>query len=282
MKKESLRTRFIREMEIRNYSSRTIKSYVATLAVIAGFYHQSPDKLSVDQIKKYLHYCKQDLGRSVSTINQTISALKILFEDVLRIPWENIRIKRPRRNKHLPDILSKEEIFKMIRITKNIKHKAILALLYSSGIRRQELLDLKIDDIDSKRMMIRIQNGKGNKSRNVPLSINSLKILRKYYSYCHPEKYLFEGYNQGVAYSATSLNNIVRKTAQKAGVTKHIHTHSLRHTFATHLLEKGVNLKVIQKLLGHSSMRTTALYLHLAKIDFNKFKNPFDEFEQTI
>ncbi len=269
-------------METRNYSPQTVKVYVAMLANIARYYHQSPEGLSVDQIKKYLHYCKTERGLSVSTINQTISALKILFQDILDRPWGDIRIKRPRKTNYLPDILSREEIFQMISITSNIKHKAILALLYSTGIRRQELLDLKISDIDSKRMLIRVRHSKGNKSRDALLSENTLKILRKYYSFYQPKQYLFESYRPGISYSAESVNKVVGKAAQKAGITKNIHAHSLRHTFATHLLEQGTNLKVIQMLMGHSSMRTTAIYLHLAKTDFNNVKNPFDQFEQSI
>ena len=269
-------------MEIRNYSPRSIKTYVSMLAGIAGYYHQSPEKLSVEQIKKYLQYCKQDLGRSVSTINQTISALKILFKDVLGIPWGDIRIKRPKKNRYMPDILSREEVSDMIRLTNNFKHKAILTVLYSSGMRREELLNLKITDIDSNRMLIRIRNGKGNKSRDTLLSKNALLFLRKYYVEYRPEMYLFESWEKGAPYSGSSVINIVRKAAKLAAITKHIYPHSLRHAFATHLLEQGTNLKIIQKLLGHGSLRSTSVYLHLAKTDFKNVKNPFDELQNPV
>ena len=163
-------------METRNYSPRSVKSYVCMLANAAKYYHRSPDELTVEEIKKYLHYCAQDRGLSVSTINQTISSFKILFQDVLGKPWEEIKIKRPRKNKHLPDILSKEEIGNMIRLTANQKHKVIIAVLYSSGVRREELLNLKIRDIDSNRMLIRVRNGKGNKSRDTPVSYTHLTL----------------------------------------------------------------------------------------------------------
>ena len=252
------------------------------LVNIARYYNQSPEGLSVDQIKKYLHYCKTERGLSVSTINQTISALKILFQDILDRSWGDIRIKRPRKTKYLPDILSKEEIFQMIQLTTNLKHKAILAVLYSTGIRRQELLGLMINDIDSKRKLIRVRHSKGNKSRDALLSENTLRILRKYYSYYQPKQYLFESYRPGIPYSAESVTKVVGRAARKAGITKNIHAHSLRHTFATHLLEQGTNLRVIQKLMGHSSMKTTAIYLHLAKTDFNNVKNPFDELQNPV
>ena len=176
-------------MEIRNYSPRTISTYVRMLAAASKYSHQSPDKITIEQLKSYLHYCTKERGLSVSTINQTINAFRILFQDVLGISWETIKIKRPRKNKHLPIILSKEEVSKMIEVTVNIKHKAIIAILYSSGIRREELLNLQPSDIDSNRMLIRIRNGKGNKTRETLLAHNTLDILREYYRRYHPYKY---------------------------------------------------------------------------------------------
>lgn len=267
-------------MHIRNYSPRTIKSYVSMLACIAKFHNQSPDQLSSEQIKSYLYHIKEIKGYSVATINQTISALKILFKDVCGLKWDkDIMIKRPRGNRFLPDILSQEEILKMIRITVNVKHKAILTVLYSSGLRREELLNLRLSDIDSNRMVIRVRHGKGNKSRDAILSPNALKILREYYAHTwpKPKEYLFESYKPGIQYSASSVLKIVKRAAKKASVTKRVYIHSLRHAFATHLLEHGTNLKVIQMLLGHTSLRSTAIYLHLAKIDPNTVVSPFDQ-----
>ena len=274
--------RFIREMEIRNYSPRTISCYVSMLANAAKYFHLSPDILTIEQIKDYLQYCTKERGLSVSTINQTINAFRILFQDVLGMDWEKIKIKRPRKNKHLPDILSKEEIAKMLRSTINSKHKAIIAVLYSSGIRRAEFINLKISDIDSDRMLIRVRNGKGNKSRDTLLAHSTLELLRTYYCQYHPKEYLFESFRPGVVYSASSIKKVVQRAAQRAGVTKHICIHSLRHTFATHLLEQGVNLKVIQKLLGHTSMHSTAIYLHLAKVDFKNVQSPIDQIQETF
>ncbi|MEQ8470375.1 MAG: tyrosine-type recombinase/integrase [Marinoscillum sp.] len=184
----------------------------------------------------------------------------------------------PRREYQIPEVLTKEEIFKMVEFTSNPKHKAIMALLYSSGMRRDELINLQIKDIDSKRMVIRINLGKGNKSRDVLLSSNALKLLRQYYKVHFPKpiKYVFEGGGKpGKPYSASSINNIIKKAAKKAGVKKDVHTHTLRHSFATHMLEQGANLKLIQRLMGHQSLRSTMVYLHLAKID-PSVKSPFD------
>jgi integrase/recombinase XerD len=274
--------RFIREMEIRNYSPRTIRCYVSLLAIAAKYFHFSPDKLTTEQIKNYLQYCIKQRGFSVSTINQIISAFRILFQDVLGKPWEKIKIKRPRKNRHLPDILSREEISKMIQLTANLKHKVIIAVLYSSGLRREELLNLKIRDIDSDCMLIRVRNGKGNKSRDTLLAQNTLELLRSYYRFYHPSEYLFESYRSGTAYSGSSVIKVVQRASQRANITKHIYPHSLRHTFATHLLEQGTNLKVIQKLLGHASLRSTMIYLHLARTDYNNVKSPFDHTMETV
>ena len=243
-------------------------------------YNLSPEEITIEQVKKYLYYCKEERGLSNSFINQAISAVKILRQDVLGLDWDKgIRIKRPRRNHHLPDILSKQEIAALIDVTPNPKHKAVIALLYSTGMRREELVNLRLCDVDSDRMVVRITNGKGNKSRDTLLAVKTLKLLRNYYthSYPKPTKYVFEGRGRSEKpYSATSVEKIVKRAAGKAGIKKNIHPHSLRHAFATHMLEQGANLKLIQKLLGHSSLSSTMVYLHLAAID-PSVKSPFDQ-----
>ena len=243
-------------------------------------YGLSPEDITAEQVKQYLYYCKEERGLSNSFINQLISAVKILKQDVLGLNWEEgIKIKRPRRNHHLPDILSKQQIAEMIALTPNPKHKAIIALLYSTGMRRDELLNLKLCDIDSNRMVIRITNGKGNKSRDTLLAEKTLLLLRDYYIHSHPKPitYVFEGGGKpGQSYSGSSVRKIVQRAAARAGIKKTIFPHSLRHAFATHMLEQGANLKLIQKLLGHSSLRSTMVYLHLAAID-PSVKSPFDQ-----
>lgn len=230
-------------------------------------------------MKEYLYDARHRRGLSNSFVNQTISAVKILHQDVLGRKWDDqIKVKRPRRELPIPEILSKQEILQMIEVTSNFKHKSIMALLYSTGMRRDELIHLKLKDIDSTRMVIRINLGKGNRSRDALLAENTLQLLRTYYQrfYPKPLQYVFEaGGKPGQPYSASSVGHIVKKAAQKAGITKKVHPHSLRHAFATHLLEQGANLKVIQKLLGHSSLRSTMVYLHLARID-PSVKSPFD------
>jgi len=250
------------------------------LVQLSKYYGLSPEKVTMVQLKEYLYHCKEKRGLSVSFINQTISALKILRQDVVGLEWDKeLRIKRPRRHHHLPDILSKLEVNKLIEVTSNPKHKAVIALLYSTGMRMGELLHLRVYDIDSTRMVIRILNGKGNKSRDTLLAERTLKLLREYYSSVYPKPitYVFEGRGKsGQPYSATSVQKVVKRATVKAGIKKTISPHSLRHAFATHMLEQGTNLKLIQKLLGHGSMRSTMIYLHLATID-PTVKSPFDQ-----
>ncbi len=271
--------RFVRELQFRNYSPRTVTSYLTTLVKLSRHYSLSPEVITINQVKKYLYYCKEERGLSNSFINQVISAVKILRQDVLGLNWdEGIKIKRPRRNHHLPDILSKQEITTLIDVTPSPKHKAVIGVLYSTGMRKGELLNLRLCDVDSDRMVVRVSNGKGNKARDTLLAVKALKLLRNYYAHVHPKptKYVFEGWKPGQPYSATSVGKIIKRAVARAGVKKDIYPHSLRHAFATHMLEQGANLKLIQKLLGHGSLSSTMVYLHLAAID-PSVKSPFDQ-----
>lgn len=247
---------------------------------LSRHFGKSPELITVEEFKKYLYFSKEQCGLSNSFVNQTISALKILRQDVLGMPWDTgIKIKRPRPDHPMPDILSRDEVFRLIAAPTNIKHQAILAMLYSTGMRREELINLKLTDIDSSRMVIRINFGKGNKSRDALLAVKTLILLREYYRIFRPKPqvYVFEsGSNPGQPYSPTSISKIVQRAAEYEGITKKVHPHSLRHAFATHMLERGTNLKVIQKLLGHSSLSSTMIYVHLAAID-PSIKSPFDD-----
>lgn len=271
--------RFVRELTFRNYSPRTIRSYLAMLVSLSKHFGKSPEAVTTEELKAYLYEASHRRGRSTAFINQTLSALKILYKDVLDVSWdEQLNVKRPRREHRLPVVLAKQEILRMISVTSNYKHKAIIALLYSSGIRREELLHLQLTDIDSKRMLTRITLGKGNKSREVLLAENTLKLLREYYQrfYPKPAQYVFEAGGQpGHPYSASSVGKIIKQAAKKAGIKKKVTAHTLRHSFATHMLEQGANLKLIQRLLGHTSLRSTMVYLHLTKMD-PSVKSPFD------
>lgn len=274
----SLRTRYLQEMQRRNYSPRTIKTYVSCLKSLSIYYNQSPDTISINQVKEYLHHIIVKNQASTSLVNQTISAVKILHQGVLGLEWNTIKLIRPRREKRLPIILSRQEISQILEVTTNIKHKSILTLAYSSGLRMSELLNLKIQDIDSNRMQIRVCLGKGKKDRHTVLSKTTLDLLRKYYKLYRPKHWLFEGFspNKYKQYSSTSVQKILKKACKKAGITKHIYLHCLRHSFATHLLEQGVSIQIIQHLLGHSNPKTTCIYLHVQQYSLDKIQSPLD------
>jgi integrase/recombinase XerD len=252
------------ELRIRNYSERTVRSYITSISQLSIFYKTSPDKITKDQVKNYAYHLIHSKNASVSRINQLISAWKILQIDVLGNPWEDFQLKRPRREKTIPDILSPKESLLLVNCPRNLKHKMILKLAYSTGLRRAELLSLQLKDIDSARCVVRIIKGKGNKSREVPVPQQLIEELRQYYKSFQPKTYLFEGYKPGKPYSPTSIEKIVKNAAARAGIKKNMYPHILRHSFATHMLEKGVNLKRLQIMLGHNSMKTTSVYLHLA------------------
>jgi site-specific recombinase XerD len=240
----------------------------------------SLDVITVPQFKDYLHGRIVNEKISVSTINQLISAFKILQVDVLGREWEQFRIKRPRREKKLPVVLSVEEVRKLIAVTSNIKHRALIALAYSSGLRRQEAQMIKPADIDSARMQVRIVQGKGMKDRYSLLSRKALELLRVYYKSERPKIFLFEAKGRkGTHLSNTTLCNIVQQNALKAGIKKKISFHTLRHCFATHLLEKGINIRMIQNFMGHVSIKTTSIYLHLVNTAPSSVQSPLDSMD---
>jgi integrase/recombinase XerD len=255
-----------REMRIRNYSERTIRSYLSSIEKLSRYYKLPPGKITPGQLKAYLYHLINDEHCSVSLVNQIISAYKILWEDVFHRKWEEIKIKRPRKEHKLPEILSREEALKLINTPTNLKHGCLLTLMYVTGMRRNEVLQLTMGNIDRSRKVIRV-NGKGNKQRDIPISESLLSLLTTYYKMYRPVHFLFEGWVPGKKYSESSIDSIVKVNAQKAGIKKNIYPHCLRHSYATHMLECGVNLKRVQLLLGHNSMKTTSGYLHLAHID---------------
>jgi site-specific recombinase XerD len=213
--------------------------------------------------------------KSNSYINQAVNAIKFYYEVVLGMPNRFYEIERPRREYKLPKVISKEEVLAIINNTKNIKHRCIVELLYGSGLRRSELLNLKIEDVDSNRMLLQVRASKGKKDRQTLLSQTALLDLRLYYKEWRPKQYLFEGPNNK-RYSGESVLKIVKEAACRACLRTRITPHVLRHSFATHLLESGVDLRQIQVLLGHSSTKTTEIYTHVATTTFRLIKNPLD------
>ncbi len=265
--------KFLEKLELKRYSLNTCKTYISQFEKFINHY---PDQeivtLSEQEVREYLKYLIQQ-NKSNSYVNQAINSIKFYYEVVMGMPNRFYSIERPRKEKKLPSILAKEDILRMIDLTKNIKHKCIISLLYSSGLRRGELLDLQLTDIDSKSMLIKIRQAKGNKDRYTILNQSVLKNLRKYYKIYRPKLYLFESIEPERKFSATSVLKIVTLAAKKAKINQSVHPHMLRHSFATHLLEEGVDLRYIQVLLGHQSSKTTEIYTHVA---IKKFKNVKD------
>ena len=258
-----------REMRIRNYSEKTIRNYIRSVGQVSRYFDLPPGRISLDQFKTYLDFLITHEHCSVSRINQNLSAWKILQLDILKRKWENIRIGRPRKEKKLPVVLSQDEARALIRSPRSYKHRVLLTLAYATGMRRNELLHIRLKDIDRQRSVIKI-TGRGNKQREPPVPDVLFKSLEMYYRMWRPSVYLFEGPVPGKAYSASSMQKIIKDNAIKVGIKKNISPHVLRHSFSTHMLERGVNLKRLQMLLGHNSLKTTSIYLHLADLEKNQ------------
>lgn len=272
---KTLRERVLQEMQYRNYSPRTVKTYLSCLVALSKYYNESPDKIDVEKVKRFLHHSILN-GCSTSFVNQTISAFKVLQEGVLMKEWNPFCIKRPRREKKLPVILSQEEAKLIVSSLTNIKHRCILAIGYSGGLRISEVINLKVNHIDSKRMQIRIVGAKGQKDRYTVLSKSTLDLLRSYYRVHQPTDWLFYGSDCKTKYSLTSIRKVLLKACAKAKITKTVTYHTLRHCFATHLLEQGTSIQVIQQLLGHANIKTTSKYLHVQQYQIDQVISPFD------
>lgn len=266
---------YLKKLELKRYANSTVKTYVCCFEAFLNHYKDRKlEELNELDIRAYLQKLIQE-EFSNSHVNQAINAIKFYYEVVLEMPNRFYAIERPRKETKLPKVLAKEEVLSIIANTNNIKHRCIVSLLYSAGLRRNEVLGLKPADIDGKRMVICVRSAKGNKDRYTLLSHTLLKELREYFVSWRPKTYLFEGPG-GERYSAESVTQIVRKATKKAKIKKHVTPHMLRHSFATHLLEAGTDLRYIQVLLGHSSTKTTEIYTHVATNVYFQIKNPLD------
>lgn len=266
---------YLQKLEIKKYSNNTCRTYISQFEKFINHY-KNLDLLAISEqeINQYLQTLVQ-AKFSDSYINQAINSIKFYYEVVMGMPNRFYSIERPIQKEKLPKILSKDRVMAMINHTNNLKHRCILKLLYSAGLRRGELINLKITDIDSDRMLIRVEEGKGKKDRYTLLSQTLLVELRMYYKIYKPKKYLIEGAN-GEKYSATSIGKIVQRAAKREKILMKVTPHMLRHSFATHLLEAGVDLRYIQTLLGHNSSKTTEIYTHVATTQFKNIKNLLD------
>ncbi len=267
---------YITLLETKRYSLNTARMYTFLFSEFMNYFKEKPlTEINEYDIKKYLHGIVKQ-GKSLSFQNQVINAIKFYYEQVLDMPQRFYEIERPRKEKKLPSVLSEEEIAKVISVTANLKHKAILVTIYSGGLRLSELLNLKIADIQSDRHLLLIRDAKGNKDRNTILSETTLALLRKYYLAFKPKEYLFEGQNGG-PYSSKSVQNIMKHALRLANIRRPASTHTLRHSFATHLLENGTDLRYIQTLLGHTSPKTTEIYAHVSTKGIRDVVSPIEK-----
>jgi integrase/recombinase XerD len=271
-----LRERLKMNMELRGYSPGTIKAYTNHVSNFAKFYNRSPKFLGEKEIREYLHYCIMKKKLSECSINYINSSLKFFYTKILNRHWNMDRITRLKEPKKLPSILSREEIKSIFNVTENLKHKAILMTVYSAGLRVSEVCNLKIKDIDSKNMQILIRQGKGKKDRYSLLSKVNLEVLREYWKRYHPTEYLFSGSGGTGSISHRSVQRMLERSIKKTGIIKKASIHTLRHSFATHLLEDGTDICYIQRLLGHAQITTTTIYLHLRRMDLLNIKSPLD------
>lgn len=271
-----LRNKMKMDMELRGYSPITIKYYIEHVSRLAKHFNKSPDLLSEDQIKEYLHYCITEKKICEGTVNTIYSGLKFFYTKTLGREWGVEKLTRIKERKKLPVVLSKSEIKAILDVTTNLKHKAMLMTIYAAGLRISEAAKLKVSDIDSKNMQILIQNGKGKKDRYTLLSKTNLEILREYWKTYHPNDYLFVGEDGQSHITTRAIQEVFRKSKNKAAIKKHASVHTLRHSFATHLLEAGTDICYIQRLLGHTSINTTTVYLHLRRMDLLNIVSPLD------
>ena len=270
---------FLRLLKQKRYSKSTIKTYTSYFSQFQEYFtNQDIDLISVEQINSYIIELINYQNISPSQQNQRINAIKFYYEKVLGRVKAYYKIERPRKERKLPTILTKGEIHLLLNQIDNLKHKCILTTIYSAGLRRSELINLKVEDIDSKRRLIKIRAAKGKKDRYTLLSVKLIELLRQYYRAYWPREWLFEGQNGG-QYSATSVAKILKAAVNKAGIHKHVTPHSLRHSFATHLLEQGTNLRYIQEILGHEDPKTTQIYTRVATKEISKIRSPLDDFD---
>lgn len=275
-RKRNTPTEYIDQLKRRRYSPNTISAYVSLFESFLAYFKDKPlEDIDENDIKKYLLYLVDERKVSYSTQNQYINAIKFYYEKVLGQDKKTYWIDRPRKESKLPEVLSVEEVMEILWSIENQKHKCIVGLLYSAGFRIGELLNLRLQDIRFDRSQIMIRGAKGKKDRVGLLSVAMAEQLLAYIGHYKPKYWLFEGQSGG-RYSGTSIQRIIKRASMKAGINRNITAHTFRHSFATHLLEQGTDLRYIQTLLGHSSSKTTEIYTHISKTSLEKIRSPLD------
>jgi integrase/recombinase XerD len=273
----------LEELQRRNYSQTTVNTYLKVVEDFAQHFHRPPDELGKEHLRAYQVYLLQERKLGVRTVGLHTAALRFFFCKTLKRMYPVEEVPYPRAPRRLPIILTREEAIRLIDSASNLFHRAMLITMYSTGMRRAELCRLKVGDIDSTRMLIHIRQGKGGKDRDVPLSPKLLETLREYWRWMKPKTYLFPGTVNGLRADKPITPKVLweacREAAQRAGITKAVRPHLLRHSFATHLVEGGADLPTVQALLGHTDLKPTSIYLHLSERHIKAAGTPLDNME---
>ena len=272
-----LREQMLADLQLSGATKRTQEAYLREAGNLAKYFNRSPAELGENELKEYMLYLMKERHLSAGTFRFYVAALKFLYRTTLKREWAVEKIRYPRAKRKLPIVLDLSEVESLFAVTPNLKHKVILMITYSSGLRASETARLKITDIDSKRMMVRISQGKGGKDRYSILSQTTLEHLRQYWRKYHPTEWLFNGAEKDGPISTNSIQQLFYKAKKRAGITKPASVHTLRHSFATHLIEAGTSLHHVQLLLGHRSSTTTTVYLHVSRLNLAQVTSPLDK-----
>ncbi|MHC4687115.1 MAG: site-specific tyrosine recombinase/integron integrase [Planctomycetota bacterium] len=271
-----LRQRMLDDMRIRNFALATQEQYLLSVAAYAKYFGKSPDKLQPEDIRTYQLYLLNEKKLSPSSLNVTVSALRFFYRVSLGKDWDIQVIPYARRPKKLPVVLSPEEVARLFQVVRNLKYRTVLMTTYAAGLRVSEVTRLKVSDIDSHRMCIRVEQGKGQKDRYVILSKKLLTHLRQYWEMYRPRPWLFIDRQRRNHLPISTVRAVCKQAGKDAGIKKELTPHTLRHCFATHLLEAGTDLRTIQILMGHRSLSTTSIYMHVAIPNIRDVRSPLD------
>ena len=265
----AIRQRMIEDMQLHGYSAKTQTAYLGAVRGLAGHYHRTPEDITQDELRSYFLYLVKERGVARSTLTIHLCGIKFFFEKTLKREWLIFNLVRPKKRTKLPVVLSPDEVKHILSLVKTPTVRMALTVIYACGLRLSEGLALKVQDIDSSRMLLWVRNGKGGKDRCVPLPERLLELLREYWKLHRPRLYLFPNQKKREPLCATTLQKTFKIVLLQSGIRKEASIHTLRHSYATHLLERGINLRVIQELLGHKSPTTTTLYTHLTDKSFH-------------
>ena len=277
-----LRQRMVEDMQLRNLALVTQRNYIAHVAAFAKFFGKSPEVLDQEAVREYLLYLLNERKLSAEGVNQQVSALKFIYLTTLEMPWNDLDFPRVKRPHRLPVVLSHEEVVQFFDYGPSLRYRAALMLCYGAGLRVSEAVAVKVGDIDSQRRLIRVEQGKGRKDRYAMLSPRLLEVLRVYWRAARPQPYLFPSWRSGRHLNAASLQQACRDAWLRSGLRKRVTVHTLRHSFATHLLENGTDVRVIQVLLGHSQIDTTARYTAVTPQLIGATLSPLDQLDRKL